>query len=143
LLKIIAGIDQNYNGKIESTKDFTVGYLEQEPKLDDTKTVIEIIREGKAEIFALLDEFNAISEGFSDPDLDPDKMEKMLERQGTLQDQIDAANAWEIDQVLSRAMDALQCPDPDASGQKPFGWRAKKNRPMPSFASRARCTPTR
>lgn len=114
LLKIIAGIDQNYSGKVESTKDFTVGYLEQEPILDDTKTVIEIIREGKAEIFALLDEFNAISEGFSDPDLDPDKMDKMLERQGTLQDQIDAANAWEIDQVLSRAMDALQCPEPDA-----------------------------
>ncbi len=115
LLKIIAGIDQNYIGKIESSKDFSVGYLEQEPLLDDNKTVIEVIREGKAEIFAMLDEFNAISDGFADPDLDPDKMEKMLERQGVLQDKIDAANAWEIDQVLNRAMDALQCPDPGAS----------------------------
>jgi ATP-binding cassette ChvD family protein len=115
LLKIIAGIDDNYLGKIEKSKDYTVGYLEQEPQLDDTKTVIEIIREGKKEIFALLDEFNAINAQFEDPDLDPDKMEKLLDRQGSLQDKIDAAGAWEIDQVLNRAMDALQCPDPDAN----------------------------
>jgi sulfate-transporting ATPase len=115
LLKIIAGIDDNYQGKIEKSKEYSVGYLEQEPQLDDTKTVIEIIREGKKEIFALLDEFNAISAQFEDPDLDPDKMEKLLDRQGALQDKIDAANAWEIDQVLNRAMDALQCPDPDAN----------------------------
>jgi ATP-binding cassette ChvD family protein len=114
LMKIIAGIDQNYQGKVESTKDFSVGYLEQEPKLDDTKTVIDIIREGKKEIFDMLDEFNKISDMFSDPDLDPDKMEKLLERQGLLQDKIDAAGAWEIDGVLERAMDALQCPEPDA-----------------------------
>lgn len=114
LLKIIAGLDENYQGKIEKSKDYSVGYLEQEPKLDETKTVIEIVRQGKQEIFDLLDEFNGISEQFSDPDLDPDKMEKLLERQGVLQDKIDAANAWEIDQVLNRAMDALQCPDPDA-----------------------------
>lgn len=114
LLKIIAGLDENYQGKIEKSKDYSVGYLEQEPKLDETKTVIEIVRQGKQEIFDLLDEFNAISEQFSDPELDPDKMEKLLERQGVLQDKIDAANAWEIDQVLNRAMDALQCPDPDA-----------------------------
>jgi len=114
LLKIIAGLDENYQGKIEKSKDYSVGYLEQDPKLDESKTVIEIIREGKKEIFDLLDEFNAISEKFSDPDLDPDKMEKLLDRQGVLQDQIDAAGAWEIDQVLNRAMDALQCPDGDA-----------------------------
>lgn len=114
LLKIVAGLDENYQGKIEKSKDYSVGYLEQEPKLDETKTVIEIIREGKKEIFALLDEFNKISEEFNDPNLDGDRMEKLLERQGVLQDKIDAANAWEIDQVLNRAMDALQCPDPDA-----------------------------
>ncbi len=114
LLKIIAGLDENYQGKIEKSKDYSVGYLEQEPKLDESKTVIEIIREGKKEIFALLDEFNTISEEFNDPNLDGDRMEKLLERQGVLQDKIDAANAWEIDQVLNRAMDALQCPDPDA-----------------------------
>ena len=114
LLKIVAGLDENYQGKIEKSKDYTVGLLEQEPKLDENKTVIEIVREGKKEIFDLLDEFNRISEKFNDPDLDGDQMEKMLERQGVLQDKIDAANAWEIDQVLNRAMDALQCPEPDA-----------------------------
>ncbi len=114
LLKIVAGLDENYQGKIEKSKDYSVGYLEQEPKLDESKTVIEIIREGKKEIFDLLNEFNAISEEFNDPNLDGDRMEKLLERQGVLQDKIDAANAWEIDQVLNRAMDALQCPDPEA-----------------------------
>ncbi|MES2621031.1 MAG: ATP-binding cassette domain-containing protein, partial [Bacteroidota bacterium] len=114
LLKIIAGVDENYLGKIEKSKDYSTGLLEQEPKLDESKTVIEIIREGKKEIFALLDEFNTISEAFNDPNLDGDRMEKLLERQGVLQDKIDAANAWEIDQVLNRAMDALQCPEPDA-----------------------------
>ena len=114
LLKIIAGIDENYQGKIEKSKDYSVGLLEQEPNLDESKTVIEIIREGKKEIFDLLDEFNRISEKFNDPELDGDQMEKLLNRQGELQDRIDAANAWEIDQVLNRAMDALQCPEPDA-----------------------------
>ena len=116
LMKIIAGIDQNYQGKIESTKDFTVGYLEQEPKLDDTKTVIDVIREGKKEIFDILNEYNSISEQMGEPEVyeDADKMEKLLDRQGTLQDKIDAANAWEIDTVLERAMDALQVPDGDA-----------------------------
>jgi len=114
LLKIIAGLDENYQGKIEKSKEYSVGLLEQEPKLDENKTVIEIIREGKKEIFDLLDEFNRISEKFNDPDLDGDQMEKLLDRQGVLQDKIDAANAWEIDQVLNRAMDALQCPEPDA-----------------------------
>ncbi len=114
LLRIIAGVDENFQGKIEKSKDYSVGYLEQEPKLDESKTVIDIIREGKKEVFDLLDEFNKISEMFSDPDLDADRMEKLLERQGVLQDKIDAANAWEIDQVLNRAMDALQCPEPDA-----------------------------
>ncbi|MFN8278072.1 MAG: energy-dependent translational throttle protein EttA [Chitinophagales bacterium] len=110
LMKIIAGIDQNYQGKIESSKDFSVGYLEQEPQLDDTKTVIEIIREGKKEIFDMLREFEDIGNAFMEP-MDDDKMNKLLERQGVLQDKIDAANAWEIDQVLNRAMDALQVPD--------------------------------
>jgi sulfate-transporting ATPase len=117
LMKIIAGIDQNYQGKIESTKDFTVGYLEQEPKLDDTKTVIEVIREGKKEIFDILNEYNAISEQMGEPEVyeNMDKMEKLLDRQGALQDKIDAANAWEIDTVLERAMDALQVPDGSSS----------------------------
>ena len=116
LMKIIAGIDQNYQGKIESTKDFTVGYLEQEPKLDDAKTVIEVIREGKKEIFDILNEYNSISEQMGEPEVyeNADKMEKLLDRQGALQDKIDAANAWEIDTILERAMDALQVPDGDS-----------------------------
>ena len=116
LMKIIAGLDQNYQGKIESTKEFSVGYLQQEPKLDDNKTVIEVIREGKKEIFDLLEEFNKISEQMGEPEVyeDADKMDKLLDRQGTLQDKIDAAGAWEIDTVLERAMDALQVPDGDA-----------------------------
>lgn len=114
LLRIIAGIDENYQGKIEKSKDYSVGLLEQEPKLDDNKTVIEVVREGKQEIFDLLNEFNQISEAFADPDLSPEKMEKLMDRQGVLQDKIDAVGAWEIDTVLNRAMDALQCPDADA-----------------------------
>lgn len=110
LMKIIAGIDQNYLGKIESTKDFSVGYLEQEPQLDENKTVLEVIKEGKKEIFDLLDEFNRISEKLADPDLDGDAMEKMLEKLGNVQDKLDASNALEIDNVLEKAMDALQCP---------------------------------
>ncbi|MFN8316760.1 MAG: energy-dependent translational throttle protein EttA [Chitinophagales bacterium] len=113
LLKIIAGLDQNYVGKIESSKDFSVGYLEQEPLLDNGKTVIEVIREGKKEIFDMLTEFEEIGNKFMEP-MSDDEMTKLLDRQGLLQDKIDAANAWEIDQVLNRAMDALQCPDPDA-----------------------------
>lgn len=113
LLKIIAGLDQNYVGKIESNKDFSVGYLEQEPLLDNGKTVIEVIREGKKEIFDMLTEFEEIGNKFMEP-MSDDEMTKLLDRQGLLQDKIDAANAWEIDQVLNRAMDALQCPDPEA-----------------------------
>jgi ATP-binding cassette ChvD family protein len=113
LMKIIAGIDQSYQGKIESSKDFTVGYLEQEPQLDPNKTVLEVVREGKQEIFDMLNEFNEISEKFAEP-MDDEQMNKLLERQGQLQDKIDAAHAWEIDRVLERAMDALRCPEPDA-----------------------------
>jgi energy-coupling factor transporter ATP-binding protein EcfA2 len=83
LLKIIAGLDQNYSGKIESNKDFSVGYLEQEPKLDDNKTVIEIIREGKKEIFDMLLEFEAIGNKFMEP-MNDNEMNKLLERQGEL-----------------------------------------------------------
>ncbi|MEY2829264.1 MAG: putative transporter ATP-binding protein YjjK [Bacteroidota bacterium] len=115
LLKLIAGIDQNYQGKIEFKKnDYSVGYLEQEPVLDDTKTVIEIIREGKKEIFDLLKEYEEISNKFAEP-MSDEEMDKLLNRQGNLQDKIEAANGWEIDTVLERAMDALQVPDGDSS----------------------------
>jgi energy-dependent translational throttle protein EttA len=114
LLKLIAGIDQNFQGKIEFKKnDYSVGYLEQEPHLDESKTVIEIIREGKKEIFDMLKEYEDISNKFAEP-MSDDEMDKLLNRQGNLQDKIEAANGWEIDTVLERAMDALQVPDGDA-----------------------------
>ncbi|MGX7666646.1 energy-dependent translational throttle protein EttA [Flavobacterium pedocola] len=115
LLKIIAGVDKNYQGDVVFAPGYTVGYLEQEPQLDENKTVIEIVREGVAETMAILDEFNKINDMFGDPDVyeDADKMQKLMDRQADLQDKIDAAGAWEIDTKLEIAMDALRCPDAD------------------------------
>ncbi|MGV7105159.1 energy-dependent translational throttle protein EttA [Flavobacterium sp. U410] len=115
LLKIIAGIDKNYQGDVVFAPGFTVGYLEQEPQLDESKTVIEIVREGAAEIYALLEEFNKINDDFGLPEVyeDADKMQKLMDRQAELQDKIDAAGAWEIDNKLEVAMDALRTPDAD------------------------------
>ncbi|WP_288980525.1 energy-dependent translational throttle protein EttA [uncultured Flavobacterium sp.] len=115
LLKIIAGLDKNYQGDVVFAPGYTVGYLEQEPQLDETKTVIEVVREGAAEIFALLEEFNKINDDFGLPEVyeDADKMQKLMDRQAELQDRIDACGAWEIDTKLEIAMDALRTPDSD------------------------------
>ena len=115
LLKIIAGIDKNFQGDLVFAPGYKVGYLEQEPQLDETKTVIEIVREGAAEIYALLDEFNKINDSFGLPEVyeDADKMQKLMDRQAELQDKIDAAGAWEIDNKLEIAMDALRTPESD------------------------------
>ncbi|WP_299887906.1 energy-dependent translational throttle protein EttA [uncultured Lacinutrix sp.] len=115
LLKIIAGIDKNYQGDVVFSQDYTVGYLEQEPKLDEDKTVMEIVREGAAETVAILDEYNKINDQFGLEEVysDADKMEKLMNRQAVLQDQIDASNAWELDTKLEIAMDALRTPDGD------------------------------
>ncbi|OUS00849.1 energy-dependent translational throttle protein EttA [Flavobacteriales bacterium 33_180_T64] len=115
LLKLIAGVDKNYQGDIVFSQDYSVGYLEQEPKLDEEKTVMEIVREGAAETVAILDEYNSINDQFGLEEVysDPDKMEKLMNRQAVLQDQIDAANAWELDTKLEIAMDALRTPDGD------------------------------
>src|SRR6478609_3178106 len=115
LLKIIAGVDKNYQGDIVFAPGYTVGYLEQEPQLDDTKTVIEIVREGVAETMAVLDEFNKINDMFGLPEVyeDADKMEQLMDRQALLQDKIDALGAWEIDTKLEIAMDALRTPEGD------------------------------
>lgn len=115
LLKIIAGVDKNYQGDVVFAPGYSVGYLEQEPKLDETKTVIEVVREGAAEIFALLEEFNKINDDFGLPEVyeDADKMQKLMDRQAELQDKIDACGAWEIDNKLEIAMDALRTPDSD------------------------------
>jgi len=115
LLKIIAGVDKNYQGDVVFQPGYTVGYLEQEPQLDDNKTVMEIVREGAAETVAILDEYNSINDQFGLEEVysDADKMEKLMNRQAELQDQIDAANAWELDTKLEIAMDALRTPDGD------------------------------
>lgn len=115
LLKIIAGVDKSYQGDVVFAPGYTVGYLEQEPQLDENKTVIEIVREGVAETVALLDEFNKINDMFGLPEVyeDADKMQKLMDRQAELQDKIDAAGAWELDNKLEIAMDALRTPDPD------------------------------
>ena len=115
LLKIIAGIDKSYQGEVVFSPGYSVGYLEQDPQLDPNKTVIEVVREGVQPIMDLLAEFDQVNESFADPDVleDPDKMEALIARQAELQDKLDAADAWNIDSKLERAMDALQCPPDD------------------------------
>ncbi len=115
LLKIIAGVDKNFQGDVTFLQDYSVGFLEQEPQLDDEKTVMEIVREGAAETVAILDEYNKINDMFGLEEVysDADKMQKLMDRQAVLQDEIDAANAWELDTKLEIAMDALRTPDGD------------------------------
>ncbi len=115
LLKIIAGVEKSYQGDVVFAPNYTVGYLEQEPQLDESKTVIEVVREGVSETIAVLDEFNKINDMFGLPEVyeDADKMQKLMDRQAELQDKIDALGAWEIDTKLEIAMDALRTPEPD------------------------------
>ena len=115
LLKIIAGVDKNYQGDVVFAPGYTVGYLEQEPQLDDSKTVLEIVQEGVAETMAVLEEYNQINDLFGLPENyeDQDKMDKLMDRQAALQDKIDALGAWEIDTKLEIAMDALRTPEGD------------------------------
>lgn len=111
LLKIIAGVDKNYQGEVVFSPGYSVGYLEQEPQLDPSKTVKEIVEEGVQEIVNLLKEFEEINEKFADPDADFDKL---LARQAEVQEKLDHHNAWELDNRLEKAMDALRTPAPDA-----------------------------
>jgi ATP-binding cassette ChvD family protein len=115
LLKIIAGVDKNYQGDVVFQPGYTVGYLEHDPQLDDSKTVIEIVREGVADTIAVLDEFNKINDQFGLPEVyeNADKMQQLMDRQADLQDKIDALGAWEIDTKLEIAMDALRTPEGD------------------------------
>ena len=115
LLKIIAGVEKNFQGDVTFSPGYKVGYLEQEPKLDDSKTVIEIVREGVAETVAILEEYNKINDMFGLEEVysDADKMDKLMAQQAELQDKIDASNAWELDTKLEIAMDALRTPDGD------------------------------
>ncbi|GAB2615471.1 energy-dependent translational throttle protein EttA [Belliella aquatica] len=116
LLKIIAGIDKEFLGEVVWSPGYSVGMLEQEPQLDPTKTVKDIVEEAVSETVALLKEFEAINEQFMDPALmeDPDAMDKLIEKQGDVQQKLDAANAWELETMLEKAMDALRLPPSDA-----------------------------
>ena len=115
LLKIIAGVDKNYQGDVVFSPGYTVGYLEQEPQLEEDKTVLEVVKEGVAETVAILDEYNKINDMFALPEVyeDVEKMQKLMDKQAGLQDKIDASNAWELDTKLEIAMDALRTPEPD------------------------------
>ncbi|MAP06027.1 MAG: energy-dependent translational throttle protein EttA [Formosa sp.] len=115
LLKIIAGVDKNYQGDVVFSQDYSVGFLEQEPELDSDKTVLDIVKEGVGDTVAILDEYNKINDMFGLEEVysDADRMEKLMNRQSELQDQIDASNAWELDTKLEIAMDALRIPDSD------------------------------
>ncbi len=111
LLRIIAGIDKNYTGEVVFSPGYSVGMLEQEPKFDPNKTVLEVVQEGTQEVVDLLKEFEQINEAFGEPDADFDKL---LERQGEVQEKLDTLDAWDLDNKLERAMDALRCPPSEA-----------------------------
>ena len=115
LLKIIAGLDKSYQGNVVFSPGYSVGYLEQEPKLDPDKTVLEVVREGAQHVFDLLKEYDEVNEAFADPDVleNPEKMDALIARQAEIQDKLDACDAWNIDNKLERAMDALRCPTDD------------------------------
>lgn len=115
VMKIIAGLDTSYNGDVSFSDGYSVGYLPQEPQLDPSKTVKEIVMEGVQETADLLKEYEKINASFGDEEIlnDPDKMEKLIARQGEVQNKIDAVDAWELDSQLDRAMDALRCPPDD------------------------------
>ena len=115
LLRIIAGEDTNYRGDVVFSPGYSIGYLEQEPQLDDDKTVIEVVKEGVQEVVDVLDEYNKINDMFGLPEVyeNPEKMEELMSKQAKLQDKIDATNAWELDTKLEIAMDALRTPDSD------------------------------
>ena len=115
LLKIIAGVEKEYQGEVVFSPGYSVGYLEQEPKLEPGKTVKEVVREGVQNIVDTLKEYEEVNEKFGDPEIleDPDKMDALINRQAELQDKIDATDAWNLDSRLERAMDALRCPPED------------------------------
>src|SRR5580658_6448292 len=114
LLKILAGVDKKFDGQINLQPGYTIGYLAQEPQLDDTKTVRQIVEQGAVEILGLLKEFERINEKFAEP-MDDSAMTKLLEKQGTIQEKLDALGAWDLDSQLEMAMDALRCPPGDSS----------------------------
>jgi energy-dependent translational throttle protein EttA len=126
LLKILAGIDKEFEGKIEMAPGFRVGYLEQEPLKNETRTVEEVMREGCTEVTKLLEEFDRLNEKLCDPDITPDDMEKTLARVGDLQEKLDLIDAWTLDSQVDMAMDALRCPPKEATCDKLSGGERRR-----------------
>ena len=126
LLKILAGVDKEFEGKIEMAPGFRVGYLEQEPLKNETRGVEEVIREGCTEVTKLLEEYDRLNEKLCDPDITPDDMEKTLARVGDLQEKLDLIDAWTLDSQLDMAMDALRCPPKDATCDKLSGGERRR-----------------
>jgi len=128
LLRIIAGIDKEFQGEVVSDLSFSVGLLEQEPRLSKDKTVKEVVEEGVQEIVSLLKEFEVLNEKFADPEVleDANAMDKLIQKQGEIQEKLDASGAWEIDHKLERAMDALRCPPPDAKVENLSGGEKRR-----------------
>mgnify|MGYP002225035595 CR=1 FL=1 len=138
LMKIIAGIDKNFQGEVVFSPGYTVGYLEQEPKLDDAKTVREVVEEGCASTVALLKEYEEINQKLCEP-MDDEEMARLIERQGELYEQIDHVNGWELDSVLERAMDALRSSRPGSERQGTLGRRTPpRGLVPPAFAAAGR-----
>ena len=137
LLKILAGVDKNFEGQISLSPGYTVGYLEQEPHLDEAKTVRQVVEEGVQETVDLLKEFERINEKFAEP-MDDAQMNKLLERQGEVQEKLDHLNAWDLDSQLEMAMDALRCPPGDALDQGAQRRREAPRRAVPAAAAEAR-----
>jgi ATPase subunit of ABC transporter with duplicated ATPase domains len=108
----MAGIEKDFNGELTFAPGYTVGYLEQEPALDENKTIRQVVEEGVQETVNLINEYNRINEKFAEP-MSDDEMNKLIERQGEVQEKLDAADAWDLDSRLEMAMDALRCPDGD------------------------------
>src|SRR3954469_8164751 len=126
LLRILAGVDTKYEGQISKSAGYTVGFLEQEPKLDESLTVRQVVEQGMQATIDLLKQFDDVNEKLGDPELSPEAMEKLLAKQGNIQEKLDAANAWELDQQLEQAMDALRCPPGDAPITKLSGGEKRR-----------------
>ena len=114
LLKILAGEDQSFDGKTVIAPGYTIGYLPQEPLVDETRTVREVVEEGLTELVQIRDEYEAINAKFSEP-MEPDEMDALITRQGEVQELMDSKGVWDLDSKLEMAMDALRCPPPDSS----------------------------
>ena len=131
MLRIIAGTDKEFNGEVVFSQGYSVGYLEQEPKLDETKTVQQIVEEAVQSTVDLLKEFEEINAKFAEP-MDDDAMNELIERQGEVQEKLDHADAWDLDSRLEMAMDALRCPPPETSIKNSQRWRKTTRRALPS-----------